>query len=65
MTDDFGGKVAIVTGAAGGIGRVILGRFAEAGARVVLADVDVEHGAAIAKDVGSRGVTPCSSDGRA
>ena len=55
MTDDFGGKVAIVTGAAGGIGRVILGRFAEAGARVVLADVDVEHGAAIAKDVGSRG----------
>ena len=42
VTDDFGGKVAIVTGAAGGIGRVILRRFAEAGARVVLADVDVE-----------------------
>jgi NAD(P)-dependent dehydrogenase (short-subunit alcohol dehydrogenase family) len=55
VTDHFGGKVAIVTGAAGGIGRVILRRFAEAGARVVLADVDAEHGGAIAKDVSSRG----------
>lgn len=32
------GKVAIVTGAAGGIGRAIASLFAEAGAMVALAD---------------------------
>ena len=34
------GKVAIVTGAAAGIGEAIAARFAEAGAHVVVADVD-------------------------
>ena len=55
MTDGFGGRVAIVTGAAGGIGSVILRRFAEAGAGVGIADVDAERGAAIATEVASRG----------
>ena len=37
---DFEGKVAVVTGAASGIGRGLAQRFAEEGMRVVLADVE-------------------------
>jgi NAD(P)-dependent dehydrogenase (short-subunit alcohol dehydrogenase family) len=40
VTYDFGGKVALVTGAAGGIGRASALGFARAGAAVVVADVD-------------------------
>ena len=39
---EFSGKVAVVTGAASGIGRALAQRFAAAGMRLVLADV--EHG---------------------
>ena len=37
---DFEGRVAVVTGAASGIGRALAGRFATAGMRVVLADIE-------------------------
>jgi NAD(P)-dependent dehydrogenase (short-subunit alcohol dehydrogenase family) len=37
---DFQGKVAVVTGAASGIGRALAGRAAQEGMRVVLADVE-------------------------
>jgi NAD(P)-dependent dehydrogenase (short-subunit alcohol dehydrogenase family) len=37
---DFRDKVVVVTGGAGGIGRALGARFARAGARIVLADVD-------------------------
>lgn len=37
---EFEGKVAVVTGAASGIGRAMADRFAEAGMKVVLADVE-------------------------
>lgn len=37
----LGGKVALVTGAASGIGRAITDRFVRDGARVVAADIDV------------------------
>ena len=37
---DFEGKVAVVTGAASGIGRALAQRFAEEGMKVVLADVE-------------------------
>jgi NAD(P)-dependent dehydrogenase (short-subunit alcohol dehydrogenase family) len=38
--DDFEGRVAVVTGAASGIGRGLVERFAREGMRVVLADVE-------------------------
>jgi NAD(P)-dependent dehydrogenase (short-subunit alcohol dehydrogenase family) len=41
---DFDGKVAIVTGAASGIGRASARLFAGRGARVVVADIDVAGG---------------------
>lgn len=42
------GKVAIVTGAAQGIGRAVVERYLSAGAIVVLADTQVEKGSALA-----------------
>ncbi len=52
MTTDKAGRVAgqtaFVTGAASGIGRAIAERLADEGARVVLADVSVEAGEALA-----------------
>jgi NAD(P)-dependent dehydrogenase (short-subunit alcohol dehydrogenase family) len=43
-TPSFGGEVAFVTGGAGGMGRATCIAFAEAGASVVLADVDETGG---------------------
>ena len=37
---EFAGKVAVVTGAASGIGLGLATRFAEEGMRVVLADIE-------------------------
>ena len=42
MTKRLEGKVAIVTGAAGGIGMASAARLAQDGATVVLADLDLE-----------------------
>lgn len=44
MAPAFSGKVALVTGAASGIGRASALAFAKAGAKVVVADVSVEGG---------------------
>jgi len=41
-------RIALVTGAASGIGEAITHRFARAGATVYVADVDAERGAAVA-----------------
>ncbi len=43
MGDELAGKVAIVTGGAGGIGRGIVERFVDEGAEVVIADLDAER----------------------
>ena len=46
------GRLAVVTGAARGIGRAIAEELARAGARVVVADVLVEEGEAVARSIG-------------
>ena len=56
MQDLLAGKVAIVTGAAGGIGAGHARAIAEAGARVIVADLDVEHGEATAATLRADGL---------
>ncbi len=51
----FDGKVAIVTGAAGGIGEAYARALAAEGASVVVADVDEAKGAATAADIAAAG----------
>ena len=51
MVQRYGGKVAVVTGGAGGIGLATVRRLAAEGARVVVADVDKEAGQAAAAEV--------------
>ncbi|MFM5906083.1 MAG: SDR family NAD(P)-dependent oxidoreductase, partial [Novosphingobium sp.] len=46
------GKRAVVTGGASGIGAAIAERFVEAGARVILADIDAEGAEALAGRLG-------------
>lgn len=48
------GEIAVVTGGASGIGFACAKRLAEAGARILIADRDVEKGNAAAEDVGGR-----------
>jgi NAD(P)-dependent dehydrogenase (short-subunit alcohol dehydrogenase family) len=50
------GKVAVVTGAASGIGLALADRFAKSGMHVVLADVDEEGLATAAEQIRARGV---------
>jgi NAD(P)-dependent dehydrogenase (short-subunit alcohol dehydrogenase family) len=52
---EFTNKVALVTGAAAGIGRATALAFAEAGAAVVLADRDVAAGQAVAETIRGAG----------
>lgn len=53
----FENKVALVTGAANGIGRAVAEGFASRGSSVLLADVDVEAGEAVARHINDLGGT--------
>jgi 3-oxoacyl-[acyl-carrier protein] reductase len=55
MARTLDGRVTIVTGGARGIGRGIAGVLAGAGARIVVADLDVAAGEAAAKDLEKAG----------
>ena len=52
---ELAGKVAIVTGGAGGIGQATAEMLAKEGAKVVIADVDAEQGQAVAAGLGEAG----------
>lgn len=46
------GRVAVITGGASGMGAATVRTFVEEGARVVIADLDEERGAVLAKELG-------------
>jgi len=52
---DFSGKVAIVTGSAGGIGQAYAEALADAGAAVIVADIDEDSAAVVAEGIRSTG----------
>ena len=56
------GRVALVTGAAGGIGQAIVERLGREGARVVLADVDLPGAERVAKALSSFDLWPLRVD---
>ena len=61
------GKIALVTGAAKGLGRAIAKLLIEEGATVFLSDIDAEFGRETANDLGgtsSPTTRPARKDGR-
>ncbi|MBI5439895.1 MAG: 3-oxoacyl-ACP reductase FabG [Deltaproteobacteria bacterium] len=56
------GRVALVTGAGGAIGRVLALRLAEAGARVVVNDKDGPNAGVAARAIADRGLTARASE---
>jgi NAD(P)-dependent dehydrogenase (short-subunit alcohol dehydrogenase family) len=57
MTIDFSGQTAVVTGAAGGIGRAVSVGLAEAGASVLAVDLDEARGRETVALIGAKGGT--------
>ena len=49
------GRVAIVTGAASGLGKAIAVRFAQEGAKVAIADLNKQGADAVAREIESAG----------
>jgi len=55
MAKKFDGKVAVVTGAGRGMGRAVALAFGREGARVVVAEVNAEHGIEVAEEIRAGG----------
>ena len=53
MTSLLAGKIAVITGGASGIGRAVCKKFAEQGAKVVVADLQQEAAQKTANELGS------------
>lgn len=53
--DDLAGRVAVVTGAASGIGAALVAAFADAGMRTVAADIDLAGARSVAEAAGTSG----------
>ena len=58
---DYTGKVVAITGAANGLGKEIARRFARAGARLAIADIDAENLAALHSELAAAGVDVITS----
>jgi len=54
MSDELAGRSAVVTGGASGIGEACAIRLADAGASVVVADINLDAAAAVAAGIGGR-----------
>jgi NAD(P)-dependent dehydrogenase (short-subunit alcohol dehydrogenase family) len=55
MTGRFAGEVAVVTGAGRGMGRAVARRFGREGAKVVVAELNFEHGLEVAGEIKAAG----------
>ena len=55
LTNQLNGKIALITGAASGIGRTTALLFAREGASVVLTDINESAGHAVAAEIKSQG----------
>ena len=54
MSERLAGQVALITGASSGIGEATVRKFIDEGAKVVLADMQVEKGEALAAEFGDQ-----------
>lgn len=63
MAYDFSGKVALVTGAASGIGEAIAKRLASEGAKVVVADLNIEGANTVVAAIKAAGGTAVAAAG--
>ncbi|MGH1368108.1 MAG: SDR family NAD(P)-dependent oxidoreductase [Maritimibacter sp.] len=52
MNYDLDGKIAIITGAAGGIGAAVARIMTESGARVIVADIAIDRAQSVASSIG-------------
>jgi len=60
MAGRFDGKVALITGAASGIGAATARRFASEGARVIVADINEAGASEVAEKIGPAAIAVCA-----